>query len=430
MVRSNRLNSLLRDRLAAELSSDSTLFAYLSRLGDSRVADLGQPSQEFIPLFEKLRDDSNIDLLIDLLLITSNDCLAFFEAELPHLIRELDHEASSNVKVLGPGFGGGRINWGRTLSGRAAHRVTHDKFYVSKVTKSYDIASNRLLKLVLLETARTLSRIKIAYPFGLLFDRLLLIEKQISHALASPYLKACEATSTYSATSILHTLRSRKPRYKALARIATCRRATDSARSKRDWTMLVTFLQPNSFIPINDDHLFEVYSLARTLQAIESTSARLISLSLITADREGEIALFEHKGRRIRVYFDNAPATGFWSHSKYKDLVNAYPTIAFRPKRPDILVISDGAGMSQRLLLLECKNSTESTYIATGIYKVFSYLKDLEGSGKVGNTAQGILLVHSQAITPVLCVDVAVANPESDLFLSFVSDLLTIKSSN
>jgi hypothetical protein len=187
--------------------------------------------------------------------------------------------------------------------------------------------------------------------------------------------------------------RHRRPEYRMAAALARRRLELETSDRQARWFTILSLLAVNWLEPVSDDDLFELYVLVLALDMLtnELGYGEPVEYGLVKSHR-CHIALFEDESRKVRVYFDQSPASVLGISTEYGKVVAQHRGLSGGERRPDILIVAEQDG-EVRLVLIEMKKSDDGRYISDSVYKVFGYLHDFRRATTDGRTVKALLVV-------------------------------------
>jgi hypothetical protein len=351
----------------------------LGGFGDVAIATATDLSHDAISEFLTGLAKAGVDyasLVTALLLLGS--VREFLELQLDGLLRSLNHEAARTEQVLGPALKG-NPSWGKTVVSRVGQRIRPHEFIVHRPERSADLPENQLLKRVLADITEAANLLQSVGESGAVAQELLAISSRALAGLRSGSLTNVTLPRNTSAIMHARARRARHVGYSSVESIALLFREIKDVDRESNWRAAFALLQNDWLEPIDDDDLFELFTLALVLKSVEQYSGfgPPIGVALLTKGRDW-LAKFKQDARIVEVYFDQSPVSRFDCSSEFIAVVSAHVGIPGKAHRPDILVRAwYGDGVS-RVTILECKNSTSADYISESIYKVMGYILDFE----------------------------------------------------
>lgn len=365
----------LRDQWVEFIRSPEHAGRYLyagrkSSYADAAPFDAGK-LEEFLKRLSKEEED--IKLLSRLYYLFQPSVRNFFNNRLPELIRSASHVTESEIEITRRGARG-KLLWPQTTRLRVSGRGDAATFVVHKGVKSSDVPENRLLKLFLSNITETVTATSRAVGTRSVPAELEHLGRSASDALKKPHLR--EVQRVYKATSLMRQ-RARRNRNRSYGEMAELQSRYDLAFRERKWSFILTLLQGNWLEPINDDNLFELYTLVVVLDVLakECGMGEPDRYGLIRRDREA-VATFRRGDVRADVYFDQSPVTFTNIRSEYTTILKDYPDLQGSARRPDITVRFTFGDGTQQYLMLEVKKSEDEKYGRDSVYKVLGYLRD------------------------------------------------------
>lgn len=409
-----------RDRWIADLRAIDSVYSYLSRIGNAQVTALGSPPARLHEYFAAMGETGDLDLFLDVVFLTSETGARFFLDELDDLLRSVARSVTARPTVIGPAVSGS-VRWGETERNQQIGRIRFDQFLANVATKDYAIAPNRVVRGVLDAGLASAKRFLDGFGKGKVRDYAESVRDKCAAALKNPYLRDLEPLDGSDAMALRWMRGMRHKGYKTAAVLAAARAAVKSNKDAAAWGALAASIDAPFFAPISTDHLFEVYTLVKTLETLQSgMTASPAGIGLVRKGR-GAVATFEQGAKTVRVHFDQSPLTmKLVRHSWYAAIMRDYPSRKAMSVRPDITIAVDDDGV-QRLVFVECKNSKDPNYVGRGVYKLIGYLddfRDADGGGTPSMT--GILSVPDFFDAPNLSQAICLANPERPAFAAAV----------
>jgi hypothetical protein len=373
----------LSDRTSARETLESDvlefLYARLNSVWRPETRSLDSVTRFLERLVTKPADFAHLAIIYHL--FRSGGAERFFVNELPEAVHRLSH-STRRARNVGRKVGRGQIVWSETVV-RQHSRSDPTVYVVNQAVKEYDTPVNRLLAHYLREVWAELSRIK-ASSRGRLTTRAEAIVSNSQDALRSAYLREARSITAVD-SSMLHA--AGRSKHVIYWRAAELWEEFERLQNTKDIARLREILLVGWIGPLDDDALFELYVLIRSLRALEKMLCddrpEQAVYNLITGGGDW-IAQFTGTEWTATVHFNTAPHNAFENairegDYKYKNLLARYEGTA-AARRPDICVAltrrSDGFLLP---ILIEVKNvSLSSQYGRDSIYKVFGYLADFE----------------------------------------------------
>ncbi|WP_435143775.1 hypothetical protein [Halobaculum sp. P14] len=392
------------------------------------VLDGDLPSDDVAELIKPIdfpEQYAEYDRLVSLHFLLREQVETFVD-ELPDKIRAIKTETTTESSIQRGGING-RINWEATYQARATTSPNDTSIHVTESeTEEYAIPENIVLKalLQLIETAlgdinRYLNpdRTWVADSWvGQKQDRerfQTLVDRNI-HLNRIPDLDPEEPTPRM----ISRAQQSRKQLYRTAGTLLADRRAYDTSTDA-----LQSLLQETTITPAGSQTLFELFSLFRVLDALQSVGGPTIGTPTYHTLASGRTAAATFDGtRNLSVYYNQTPADPSIDFKSLPDdepttsradaalrtatrVADAYFTdtnVSQHTNRPDVLVTSQPeTDPAQSYLIVEVKHSTNKQTIRQGITEIVEYLSFLRRDdeypfeqGTFGSGLNGLLVVQ------------------------------------
>ena len=297
----------------------------------------------------------------------------FLLNDLPSLLRNLGHGSLTSPPSIEPTFKGA-VLWQETIMGRFSGIIPRGRYLVSIVEKSADLPENRLLKLFLSRIVKLSAELG-RRGTGTLPNQFAIMRDAAERALSNSYLQAVKLEHRSTARMIQTARRNRDHRYSRLAQLS---QDFEQAVIRGKWGQMIAMLSKGWLAPINSEDLFELYSLILLMETLKGDLGfgPPESYGLIQRGR-ASVASYVHpmSGVHADVYFDQTPRAIIGCSSEYLDTVAAHDGVSGQERRPDILLRLTTPS-SERILLIEVKESEDPSYIRDSLYKVFGYIHD------------------------------------------------------
>jgi hypothetical protein len=365
-----------RTKWCQYIESHSAVLRLLSSRGDVTFA-LAPPAseQDLIDLLSKLKNPSRDPrLLYSLLYILNPELIAFILGDLSDLIRAASRTTRRTAVVSKTGVRGS-VLWQRTSVGRLTGRLNSGSFEVRVSERHQNLPENQLLKLFLVQLQNLTRYLEFELRSGSAAKQVMVLRARVNALLRSEWLRDI---STQTVISSLMSNRARRSKHSAYGKVLSFSREYTSVFELPRWAYVLNLIQAGWLEPIRDDDIFELYTLIRLVDILSerlgfSTTSRL---GLIMSGREEIVRLDRQEdGASVRIYFDQSPVTIFGVQSAYRALLANYEGFNPTSRRPDISLrfsLPDG----HRVLLIECKDTTDDGYTRDSAYKAFAYLSD------------------------------------------------------
>tara|TARA_R110002020_G_scaffold14731_21_gene52413 strand:+ start:8337 stop:9593 length:1257 start_codon:yes stop_codon:yes gene_type:complete len=128
------------------------------------------------------------------------------------------------------------------------------------------------------------------------------------------------------------------------------------------------------FEPTQDWKLFELAVLLRIAAALDAAAERIGGLTLLDGTRS-RFARYRLPGdRTVSLHYQGWPSSS--GPSELLDAVAHYGLGSSGYSRPDITIEITDSGVSTQIVLLELKASTSTSYLASGMVQLLSYLRE------------------------------------------------------
>ena len=332
------------------------------------------------------------------------------------MLRSVARSITARPSVVGPNVAGS-VRWAETERHQRSFRIRPDQYVGSVATKDFAIPANRVLRGVLEDVRQAAKRFLASFGKGAMREQVERIRDACEQGLKNPYLRDIPRLGGSDKVALRQMRGMRHKGYKTAAKLAAARAAMMLNRDTATWGALAATLDAQLLAPLSVDHLFEVYTLVKTLTVLESsTGAPPRRLGLIRKRREA-VAVFEFASKTIAVYFDQSPVKArIAPASWYATIMKDYPSWNAVALRPDIAIAVTSEG-DRRVVLVECKNSDNPNYVGRGVYKLIAYLDDFRNPSNPCDPAlTGILSVPDFPDPPNLQRSICLANPQHSTF--------------
>jgi hypothetical protein len=317
---------------------------------------------------------------------------AFADRQLHRIMDALSNEMLASEQVVGPGLRG-NPRWDRTLVQRFAGTLS-PVHYISRTShRSFELPENQLLSWLIDDLRHTIAFIEQRVGSAALHRNLQGLREQCEGARQHHWFGDISVPLRVTPAMLTAARRHRQPEYRTAAALARRRLDLEANEHEARWYTLLSLLAVNWLEPVSDDDLFELYVLVLVLDLLsnELGLGEPVEYGLITRRRE-HVALFQSERERVRVFFDQSPATLFGLTTEYAQVISHHRGLAGTERRPDIVVLVERDN-EKRLVLVEMKKSFDERYISDSVYKVFGYLYDFTARG--GLPAKALLVVPS-----------------------------------
>jgi hypothetical protein len=324
-------------------------------------------------------------------LIAGGYC-AFAKVTLHRILDALSNEMLAQEQIVGPGLRG-NPRWDRTLLLRMAGSLSPVHFVSRTSHRSFELPENQLLSWLVNDLSGTAAIIEQRVGTSGLHPALQNLREECDLAQRHHWFGTLSAPLRLTPEMIAAATRHRRPEYRMAAALARRRFEMETNDHEAWWYTVSSLLAVNWLEPVSDDDLFELYVLVLTLDLLkeELGLGEPVEYGLVTT-RRGHIALFQDDQHRVRVYFDQTPATVLGIRTEYGRVIAQHRGLSGAERRPDILVVSERNGKT-RLVLIEMKKTVDDRYISDSVYKVFAYLYDFREDASTGRSVKALLVV-------------------------------------
>ncbi len=342
---------------------------------------------------EKLHDSADdVRLLGSAVDLIVGSYGAYASGPLHRVLDLLSNEMLAQEQVIGPGLRG-NPRWDRTILQRMAGTLSPGH-YVSRTShRSFELPENQLLSWLIDDLRRTVSIIEQRVGTAALHIDLQTLRNECERARQHHWFSNLSVPLQLTPEMIAAASRHRRPEYRTAAALARRRLEMETSDHHAWWYTIMSLLAVNWLEPVSDDDLFELYVLVLALDLLsdELGFGEPIEYGLVTS-RRNHVALFQDDHSKVRVFFDQAPATILGIATEYGRVFAHHRGISGGERRPDILVVAESKGET-RLVLIEMKKTIDGRYISDSIYKVFAYLYDFRDKGSEDRIAKAVLVV-------------------------------------
>lgn len=336
--------------------------------------------------------DEELNLLKTTHFLLSREVEELIE-ELPKLLKNLSHSTHKEL-VECRGIIRGRIDWNMTFKERFSQGFNDPSLFICQPsTKMYDLPENQLLNFILWKIRSLSENIDLEITDDLLDSETWnnWQDKIISH-----YLKIKKISKNiYFQQISMH--RSIKPktiqkayshRNKSYDKVAECYELYEKLFITNDHEVLCSLIETQTFEPLNNDKLFELYVLMKLLDFLDKSDGKL-RLGLL---KPGMDYMAEYTSNKVNIciYYQQIPSN-LKKTSKYKSIFRFYDLMV-RVRAPDIILkikIND----NQYYQIIEVKKTGNRNYIVDSVYKVLGYIHDFEDYLENTLNPKGVLVV-------------------------------------
>jgi len=367
-------------------------------------------SSELEAFLHRLSAYDDVQVLADVIDLLRGDYTHFIETDLHRVLDHLSNEMIHVEEIVGPGLRG-NPRWDRTILGRLSGSLPPGRYVTRTAHRSFNLPENLLLRWLVNHLSETIKDIGRRTGSDGLHPQLRLISTRCEEALRHHWLSDVPQPSTLNLRLIISAERHRRPEYRRAAALARTRDALSSRDKGYRWHAILMLLAVGWLEPINDDDLFELYSLVLVLDVLskdlglgDPTEYGLLLRG------HGYVAAFESPLGHIRVFFDQSPVTALGIPSRYAEVREAHLGLLGVGRRPDILVTLEPAdtSMTPIHMIIEAKKSTDGRYVSDSVYKAFGYLHDFQHLWNTAHPFPKIILIVPEGVSP----KGAIASPE------------------
>ncbi|SFE90245.1 hypothetical protein [Methylobacterium sp. yr596] len=378
---------------------------YLAPVGSSMV---GADAERIDPAtLDALRSglldggERDLPLLAEALDLSRPDYATFFAEDLPGLLDALASERQHEDEVVGPALRGSP-RWDRTILGRRTGSIlpTH---YASRVpVRSFALPENELVRWLVSSVIGGIDAIS-RRTAGRIPPMMQRVSLAATDALGHPWFSEVPPPRDLEPHMLACAERQRLPGYHVAAKLAERRARLEDRDPASRWEAMLDLLRSRWLEPVDPDDLFELYVLVLVLDVLERDLGlgAPTEYGLVLGARR-HVAAF---AGGVRVLFDQSPAVALGLPTRFADVAAAHENLRDSPRRPDIVVLRDGA--EPRAALVEVKRSHSERYRSDSIYKAFAYLHDFAALWDARPGRPRLLLVLPEAMRPRPGVDLA-----------------------
>ena len=372
------------------------------------------PSEDVRDFVEKLRHDTDRNVLVLSFYLLNPALREFVYGMLPRLVKYIQHSNDLATEKSNRGVRG-KLNGPETKIARKSGMLPKGEYIVSRPYRSADIPENRLIVYFLNRIWRDIRDLE-AYVGTEHVPRIVLDIKRVCEVYKkSPIFSEIGLPKQIGQLEIQRAKRSKMREYRHVSRLVTLRRRLGG---HSEIASKIQFLRTGWLFPFDEDDLFELYSLLQVVRAVrvELGFGAPKSYGLLRAGRTS-VAEFRSSGGEleISVFFDQSFKTILEVGGRYHKVLAHYERLSGYARRPDIVLVCRGKGIT-RVCIIEVKRSVDRAYQRDSVYKMFGYFYDFEEVWGVGQKPKGIV------IFPEEVGSFAEARFEEDLILVSVYD--------
>lgn len=346
----------------------NTSYIESSDLDTHQVAD-------FLNSLSKRDKDRNF--LARLHYLSQQKLKTFLQNDLREILKSATH--TNRVRtIVSKSCIRGKPIWDKTICSRVTGRIDQSSFITQPQSSSYNTPENQLLKLFLNNISQTIEAFIADVGTVAMSQQFIELKAITDAALKQSWMK--EVDRKYRMSPIMR-IGAQRSRLKQYSTVATLESEFEAVLNETRLEAILNLLKRGWLEPVQDDDLFEVYVLFVIFNILKNELGfgEPNNLGLIRKNRR-EIAVFrrETDGTEAKLYFDQTPKEVFRINSFYKTVVEQYDGITASERRPDITLRFVLPDLSQKRLLIECKESEDAQYMRDSVYKAIAYLRDFK----------------------------------------------------
>jgi hypothetical protein len=414
----------LRDEWRDFITDPGRAGRHLTNLGTSVKATADTPLDPAVlaAFLEKLSDGANdVSLVAGIIDLASGGYEDFCTRQLPPLLDSLSNEKVDEVALVGPMLRGS-TRWDLTTLGRLSGRLLPTQFVTRLPQRSFALPENALVRWLVEDLAATIDWIEGRVGSKALLPQLAGIRDGCEEALRHQWFREVPPPRWLDVHMRLAAQRQRLPAYRRAAGLAVRRQGYRERNRAARWQHIIELLTVNWLAPLSDDDLFELYALVLVLDVLEHDLGLQPPTQYgLAAPGRDHIALFEHGANRVRVFFDQSPASALGYPSYQLTILAAHDGVRGVPRRPDLVVVCDGA-QGRRVAFVEVKKTADSGYISDSVYKALGYLSDFRAIWAGIPSNPKIVVLFPEAIAPKTATKIA----EQEVILASSADRATV----
>jgi hypothetical protein len=376
---------------------------HLASIGTAVGASVAEAidTAELQAFLERLDPSQDVQVLADVVDLLRPEYLQFIEQDLSRVLDHLSNEMIHVEEIVGPALRG-NPRWDRTILGRMSGSLPVGRYVTRTAHRSFDLPENLLLRWVVDHLSGTIRDIGHRTGRDGLHPQLRTIATRCEDALRHYWMSDVPKTSLLTPAMIFAAERHRRPEYRRAAQIARTRSALSSRDTDFRWHAILMLLAVGWLEPIDDDDLFELYSLVLVLDVLadEIGLGSPVEYGLLLRDRR-HVASFDTGAGSLRVYFDQSPATALGMPGRYTAVRDAHQGVFGVERRPDILLVFDPIDEQEKVrrLIVEVKKTTDGRYLSDSIYKAFGYLYDFQSLWEAESPHPRIMLMVPEGVS-------------------------------
>jgi len=313
--------------------------------------------------------------------------------ELPKLLRNLSHSTHKEL-VESRGIIRGRIDWNMTFKERYSQGFNDPSLFVCHPsTKMYDLPENQLLNFILWKIRILTENINLGVNEELLYaetwkdwqDKIVSRYLKVKKISKNVYFQQISMPLSIKPKTVQKAYRHRNQSYDI---VAECYELYEKLFITNDQDVLRELIETQTFEPLNNDKLFEIYVLIKLLDILDNSDGEL-KIGLLQPG-QNYTAEYVSDNVNICIFYQKMPSI-FKNCSINKDIFKFY-NLNVSLRRPDIVLKIESEN-KKYYQLIEVKRSKDRNFIVDSVYKVLGYIHDFEDCLKDTLNPKGILVV-------------------------------------
>lgn len=298
--------------------------------------------------------------------------------ELPKILRNLSHSTHKEL-IESRGIIRGRIDWNMTFKERYSQGFNDPSLFVCQPsTKMYDLPENQLLNFILWKIRILTENIDLRVTEELLYaetwkdwqDKIVSRYLNVKKISRNIYFQQISMPLSIKPKTVQKAYRHRNQSYD---KVAECYELYEKLFIINDQEVLRRLIKTQTFEPLNNDKLFEVYVLIKLLDLLDKSDGEL-RFGLLKPELNYTAEYVSNKVN-ICIFYQKMP-NKFQKCSINKDIFQFYD-LDVSMRRPDIVLRFEN-GKNKKYMLIEVKRTDERNYIVDSLYKVLGYIHDFE----------------------------------------------------
>ncbi len=322
-----------------------------------------------------------------------SDEVGEFINEISIIMRNLSH--STKKETIGcKGIIRGKIDWGLTYKERYTRGFNDPSLFMcTPALKNYDLPENQLFKYMLWRIRSLTESIDINIPeeifeqdeFNNWIEIILSRYLAVKNTSKNIYFQNISMPRIITPKTLQ---RANNHRNKSYKRIVKCYELYENLFKVRNEDVLLNLIEKQILEPLNNDKLFEIYVLFKTIDFFDNLDGNL-DMGILKPGLN-YIAQYESENMNVCIFHQQMPNI-FSQNSKNKDIFDFY-NLKAGLRRPDIILKIETKD-KKLYYIIEVKRTKERGYIVDSVYKVLGYLSDFEKCFDPVETPQGVLVV-------------------------------------